>query len=64
MDRKNLRRASSLAVLCFISLFMVTRTEGFDNIRTVQFLLIFISGALLGLAIGIVRSSRGIQKEA
>ncbi len=64
MDRKILRRVSSLSVLCFICLFMVSRTEGFDNIRAVQFLLIFIAGALIGLVIGIVRSSRTTQKAA
>ncbi len=58
MDRKIVRRVAFPVVLAFICIFMVRRSEGFENIRTVQFLLIFISGALIGLAIGIVRQAR------
>ena len=58
MNKKPVRAAGPLAVLCFISIYMVTRTEGFENIRAVQFILIFVAGALLGLAIGILRGRR------
>jgi hypothetical protein len=58
MDKKPYRLISPLAVLCFISLFMVSRTEGFDNIRAVQILLIFVSGVMAGLALGIFRAAR------
>ena len=58
MNKKPMRAVGPLAVLCIISLATVSRTEGFENIRTVQFLLIFVAGALLGLVIGILRARR------
>jgi hypothetical protein len=58
MNKKMLRPISPILVLCFVSLFMASRTEGFDNIRAVQILLIFVSGAMAGLALGIFRAAR------
>ena len=58
MNKKPVRAAGPLAILCFVSIFMVSRTEGFENIRAVQFILIFVGGALLGLAIGFLRARR------
>ena len=59
MNKRVVRPVAALFVMCFTCLFIVTRTEGFDNIRAVQFLLIFIAGVLFGLALGIIRASRG-----
>jgi len=58
MDKKILRTAFVLIFMCFVSLYMVTRTQGFENIRAVQFLLIFVGGAVLGLALGLLRTAR------
>ncbi|MGA9120121.1 MAG: hypothetical protein WB699_12225 [Bacteroidota bacterium] len=58
MEKHPLRPVAPLVIMCCIALFFVTRTVGFENIRAVQFLLIFVSGALAGLALGIVRSAR------
>jgi hypothetical protein len=54
------RTIGPLGILCAISLFFVSRTEGFENIRAVQFILIFVAGVLLGLMIGILRGRREI----
>ncbi len=64
MRRNPWRIVALLVVMSCISITMVGRTEGFENIRTVQFLLIFVAGALVGLAIGIVRGMReaAVQK--
>jgi hypothetical protein len=58
MDRKSLRPVGPLFFMGCISFFMVTRTEGFDNIRAVQILLLLVTGALIGLGIGILRGAR------
>ncbi len=58
MDRKALSRVAVLLVMAFVCIFMVGRTAGFEQIRAVQFLLIFMAGALTGLAIGIFRYAR------
>jgi hypothetical protein len=58
MERKLGRPVASLVVVATICLVLVARTEGFDNIRAVQFLLIFVAGALVGLALGIIRLTR------
>jgi hypothetical protein len=58
MNKKVFRPVAPLIVVALIALFTVGRTEGFENIRTVQFLLIFVAGALFGLVIGIFRGAR------
>ncbi len=58
MSKNPARSIGSLVVMCFICIFFVTRTEGFESIRTVQFLLIFIAGVTLGVAIGLIRGAR------
>lgn len=58
MDKKAFRPVPPLVVMSLIALFTVTRSQGFENIRVVQFILIFIAGALAGLALGIVRGAR------
>ena len=63
LNRSTTRRVLSLAVVCLIAIFFVTRTEGFENIRAVQFLLIFVAGALVGLAIGILREARLTKRD-
>ncbi len=62
VNRSTTGRILSLAVMCFIAIFFVTRTEGFENIRAVQFLLIFVAGALVGMAVGILRESRLVKR--
>jgi hypothetical protein len=64
MSNRPLRPVPPLIVMCVILLFLVTRTPGFESIRTVQFLLIFVAGALAGLALGIIRSARGTKSAA
>jgi len=44
--------------MCCVAIITVSRTSGFENIRAVQFLLIFAAGALLGVALGFIRSAR------
>ena len=47
-----------LVIMCCVAILTVSRTSGFENIRAVQFLLIFVAGALLGVALGFIRSAR------
>jgi len=58
MDRDSTRRAAAITVVALAGLITAARTEGFENIRVVQFLLIFFPGVLIGLAIGIWRAAR------
>ena len=58
MDKKAFRPVPALMAISLIALYTVTRTPGFEDIRAVQFLLIFFAGVLAGLALGIVRAIR------
>ena len=55
MNRNTTRRVVAILVVALVGLITAGRTEGFENIRVVQFLLIFFPGVLCGLAIGILR---------
>ena len=63
MDRTLKRPVIPLVLVCLISLFMVTQTAGYENIRAVQFLLIFAGGMCGGVALGYIRASRKAQIE-
>ena len=58
MDKKVIRRVFVLFFMFLISLFTLSQTQGFENIRPVQFLLIFAGGALIGVAIALLKSAR------
>ena len=64
MGRNTTRRVVAILVVALVGLITAGRTEGFENIRVVQFLLIFFPGVLVGLAIAIVRAARSSRTPA
>jgi len=48
----------ALLVLSMVGLTQATRTEGAENIRTVQFVMIFASGVLAGVALALLVSRK------
>ncbi len=58
MNKKFPRPIGPLLIMSSISFLTVSRTEGFDNIRAVQIILILVTGVLIGLAIGMLRAAR------
>ena len=61
MDRFRRRRIALSLTFCIFALVLVARTSGFDLIRPVQFLLIFVAGMNGGVALAQVRA---LRKEA
>jgi hypothetical protein len=44
-------------VFCFLALTFVARTQGFEDIRIVQMLLLFAAGVNAGVALSILKAS-------
>lgn len=61
MDKFRRRRIALSLTFCVFSLVLVARTSGFDLIRPVQFLLIFVAGMNGGVALAQIRA---LRKEA
>lgn len=54
----NQRRSFAISILfCLIALTFAARTSGFENIRAVQILLLFVAGMNGGVALMILRTS-------
>ncbi len=55
MERALKRRVLPLLVICFLGLFLFSRTAGADSVRMVQILLLFVSGLCGGVALGAIK---------
>jgi hypothetical protein len=56
--QSNQRRSFAMAlVFCLTAFTFATRTSGFENVRAVQILLLFVAGVNGGVALTILRTS-------
>ena len=56
--QSNQRRSFAMAlVFCLIAFTFAARTSGFENIRTVQILLLFVAGMNAGVALTFLTAS-------
>jgi hypothetical protein len=51
MERHRRRKIALSLVFCVFALVLLTRTAGFETIRALQFLLIFVAGVNGGVAL-------------
>ena len=58
MEKDRRRKIALSLVFCVITLVLVTRTAGFETIRTLQFLLIFVAGMNGGVALAQLKMFR------
>ena len=56
MQPTNRRSFAIALVFCFIALFLAARTQGFQDIRMVQLLLIFVAGVNAGVALTFLKA--------
>ena len=60
----NQRRSFAMAIVfCLLALTFAARTSGFENIRAVQILLLFVAGMNGGVALMILRTLMKKQPE-
>lgn len=62
MQAKQRRLFAASIVICLIAFIFAARTSGFENIRTVQILLLFAAGMNAGVALMILKTS--LKKDA